>query len=467
LGANDYITKPVDFAVALARVNAQLTRRRQEVTRQSTDALTGLPNRAAVINMAMDCAAARRPAAVFSLNVDRFRAINNGLGRACGDTLLVEIAGLLERIVPQNALVGRLQADEFACVLLDTTRTDAAAFATRALEELRRPFAVGGHRLALAVSGGLACGPSGRALDQLLDQADTALYRAKTLSGDRWEMFAPALHSRAASRLQLELALQDAVAQSAFELRYEPIVDLATARIMGFEALARWPHPERGEIPPLQFIPIAEETRLIVPLGQLVFRLACEQLAAWQKLGIEGGAFSVNVNVSARQLDNPDCVEEFHRALDAQGLDPRSITLEITESALMEDSARTRVVLDRLHAIGFQLALDDFGTGYSSLSYLQQFPVNAIKIDRSFIARLDRPEGIQIASAIMQLAQTLGLDVVGEGIESVRQMTQLQELGCKYGQGYFFTQPLTAQDAITALRNGLPALSKRTSGRTA
>ena len=305
----------------------------------------------------------------------------------------------------------------------------------------------------LTASVGVACADSGRAPEALLDQADTAMYRAKTLSGNRYELFAPALQSRATARLQLEMELQSALAEGAIELRYEPIVDLASGRVFALEALARWMHAERGEVPPGEFIPIAEETGLIVPLGQHVLRLACGQLCEWQRDGAAPAGFGVAVNISAHQLDQPDFVDGLKETIAATGVDPRGLTLEITESVLMENSDRMQEVLAQVHALGLKIAIDDFGTGYSSLSYLQNFSLNRLKIDRSFIQGLTRMEGPQIVGALIRLARSLGMDVVAEGVELARELDELRTLGCGYAQGYLFCRPLSAAAAFRTVQS--------------
>ena len=450
LGANDYITKPIDIAVAIARVNALVERRRLEAVRRGTDTLTGLPNRIALLEWSAAGPDVDRPAAALCLNLDRFRTVNNGLGRADGDRLLVELAGRLHAVVPANGSIARTHGDDFTGLLHDSGPIEAASCAEALLDAVRRPFDLSGRRIAITASVGLACGESGRHPELLIEHADTALYRAKTLSGDRWEMFVPALQSRAAARLQLEVELQEALVYRGFELRYEPIVDLHTGLVSGLEALVRWQHPERGVLLPAEFIPVAEETRLIVPIGKMVLRMACEQLCAWQRLNIVSPTFMINVNVSARELDDPSFIDEVRQTVERTGIDARCIKLEITESVLMENSERIRLVFDGVRALGVQIALDDFGTGYSSLSYLQNFAVNTLKIDRSFIQGLSKSEGGEIIRTVVTLGRTLGMDVIAEGVETESQMDNLRELGCTQAQGYLFCRPLTAAAAATA-----------------
>lgn len=457
LGANDYVTKPVDFAVVAARVNALLARRRLELLRRSTDALTGLPNRPALLEWSAHRPDLDRPAAALCLNLDRFRTVNNGLGRADGDRLLVELAGRLRGDVPADqGQIARSHGDDFLCLLHDVGPGEAITCAERLLASVRQPFLLSGRRIVVTASIGIACAGTARHPEPLIERADTALYRAKTLSGDRWEMFVPALQSRAAARLQLEIELQEALAGGEFVLRYEPIVDLRTGAVIGLEALVRWKHPERGELLPAEFIPVAEETRLIVPLGQLVLRMALEQLRAWQALRIVPPDFCVAVNVSARELDDAGFIDAVRQALDDTGLDPRCLKLEITESVLMENSERIQLVFDGVRALGVQIALDDFGTGYSSLSYLQNFAVNTLKIDRSFIQGLSRSEGGEIIRTVVQLGQTLGMDVVAEGVEAGWQLDGLRDLGCTRAQGYLFCRPLTAEAAADAAQGRFP-----------
>lgn len=456
LGANDYVTKPIEFPVALARLNAQLSRRRFDAIRRATDALTGLPNRASLIEWSKGRDDRARRVAVIALNLDRFRVVNNGLGRAVGDRLLVDVATRLQPLVPAGGRLARADADDFLCLLHGSEIETAIGCVNAMLEAVRRPFEIDRQRIAVTASAGLACGESAEDAEALIDRADTALYRAKTLSGNRWEMFAPALHSKAAARLQLEMELQRALAEGAFVLRYEPIVDLASGAVAGLEALVRWNHPQRGEIGPAEFIPIAEETGLIVPLGQLIFRAACEQLREWRQTGSLPDGVYLSINASARQLDDPAFIDDLRATLAATDVDACRINLEITESALMEQSERTRLVVERLRALGTRVALDDFGTGYSSLSYLQSFAVNTLKIDRSFVQGLSRTDGGEIVRTVVRLGHTLGMNVVAEGVEEGWQLDGLRSLGCSHAQGYLFCRPLTAEAAVAAARERFP-----------
>ena len=467
LGANDYITKPVDFAVGLARVNTQLARRRLEAARRSVDSLTGLANRAALLEWSEAQATVDRPAVALAINIDRFRTINNGLGRVYGDWLLVEASRRFKAALPAQSLLARVHADDFVALLHDADLDGATACAVRILEATRQPLELGGQRVAITASIGVADGSSGRVADELLDRADAALYRAKTLSGDRWESFATALQSRAAARLHLEMELRDAVARHEFTLRFEPFVDLRTGAVVGTEALVRWEHPARGELRPAEFIPVAEETRLILPMGKLVFRMACEALRDWREQALVGPDFRMSVNLSARQLDDPGLIEALRETMEETGVDPHALTLEITESVVVESSERTRVMFERARAMGMRVALDDFGTGYSSLSYLQSFSLDTLKIDRSFVQGLSRPEGGEIVRTLAHLADTLAMDVVAEGLEAGWQLGALRELGCTHGQGYVFGRPMLAPELLAAARNGYPVTEWMHAAKTA
>lgn len=457
LGANDYITKPVDFAVARARVDAQLARRRLEPVAPRTHPLTGLPNRLAVDEWFGRRAAPERPVGVVWLNLDRFRAVNNGLGRETGDALLVELAERLRPLTPEAGLLVHLHADDFVLLDADGNVDRAAALASSLLEALRPPVALKDHQILMKGRIGITCA-AGRTTDALLAEADAALYRAKTRSSSRWVVFDDGLQSRAAERLRLETELQQALETGAIDVAYQPIIKLSTGAVSGFEVLARWYHPTRGEILPAAFIPVAEETGLIGALGDQVLRRACRQLRQWQDEGVLVPPGGLSVNVSGLQLRDEGWVDSVAAAIAETGVDPRGLKLEITESVLLEDTEHIPAVLERARALGIELALDDFGTGYSSLNYLQQFALNSLKVDRSFVGRLTGPGGGPgVVKAILQLAATFGMEVVAEGIESATELEELQALGCVYGQGFFLSKPLPSADASRLLTVEMPA----------
>ena len=429
------------------------------------DALTGLPNRAALMERMAECRQrALRLAdyrfAVLFLDLDDFKVINDSLGHVAGDELLVEVARRLTAAVPGSDLAdlgtqgvtARLGGDEFV-ILLERLRSpdDAVRVAERVQQRLAAPCMIAGHEMVASASIGIALGePEGGVADDLLRNADTAMYRAKMSGKRRYAIFDQAMHTAVSDRLQLENELRKALERDQLELHYQPIVRLESGRLLGFEALIRWRHPQRGLISPLTFIPLAEETRLINPIGQWVIEQACENLAKWRQ--IPGYAdLHCSVNVSRVQLREDDLVDQVHQALLRNRLDPAALCIEITESVVMTDSA---VILDRLRRLkdlGAHIHLDDFGTGLSSLSCLHQYPIHVVKIDKSFTRNAsEHREYAAVVQAVATLAHNLGIDVTVEGVETVDMVAQLLALDCDYGQGYYFAKPLPL-DAATAL----------------
>jgi diguanylate cyclase (GGDEF)-like protein len=451
-----------------------------ELTHQAYhDALTGLANRARFserVGVAL-ARPGRRPeeVAVLFLDVDHFKAVNDSLGHEAGDVLLRAVAQRLLEATRGSDTVARLGGDEFA-VLLENVRTDhdAVIVAERILAAMRpgvalgRPDAEGDGARAVRVgtSVGIARARGGEEADALLRHADLAMYTAKRDGRGRFALFEPAMHAAAVERLELDADLRaslerlEAAPSRAsdggdghdFHLVYQPVVELATGRVVAAEALLRWRHAQRGLVPPAVFIPVAEETGLIGSLGRWVLEAACRQAAAW---GDRGPV--VSVNLSGRQLDDPALVAGVEGALAAAGLAPRRLTLEITESVVMRRTDATLERLRALKALGVRLAIDDFGTGYSSLSYLQRFPVDVLKIDKSFVDGVaSEAHDAALARTIVALGTTLGLRTVAEGIETEDQQAALLALGCTYGQGYFFARPLPA-GAFGALVRAAPA----------
>ena len=457
LGANDYVTKPIDLPIVLARIEAQLARGRRTAARERCDSLSQLPNRVGLMDWWNARIAASRRVAALVINLDRFRIINQAVGLAAGDMLLVEAAKRLTSLAPEASLVARVAADEYVCALEGVTAKQAADFAERVLASFRQPFQIAGQQILVSASIGLAIDDNGRRAEDVLQEADTALGRAKSLSGARWVQFEPTMRSRALERLALETDMRQALATDGFYLQYQPILSLSTFEIVGFEALARWWHPERGDVEPAQFIPVAEETGLIMPLGAVLLRSACKQVAEWQRRLPRTPELSMAVNISGRQLCHPSFLGLVERALEESAIDPRTLKLEITESVLLENSEQVHAVLEALQRLGVEVALDDFGTGYSSLSYVQHLMPNTLKVDRSFVSGLaPASRSVEIVRAVIEVARTLGIRVVAEGIESVTQLDVLRSLGCDYGQGFLFSKALDPSAVILKLEADLP-----------
>jgi diguanylate cyclase (GGDEF)-like protein/PAS domain S-box-containing protein len=418
------------------------------------DALTGLPNRILALDRAEQMLArARRnslPAAALYVDLDGFKDVNDRFGHAAGDELLRLVAGRLASLVREGDTAARLAGDEFV-VLLEGSALDAGPelVAERLLEVLRRPYDMNeeiGRQLVITPSVGIAMGGPGTA-DELLRDADVALYEAKRAGGDRYVHFESSMQMAAHDRLTLEMDLSDALDREELFLLYQPTFDLQSASIIGVEALIRWHHPTRGVVEPGQFIPIAEKSGLIVQIGRWVLDEACRQAAAWHAAGRTLG---MSVNVSAVQLDQDDLLADVRHALERSGLDPGDLTLEITETTLMRDADAAAGRLASLKALGVRIAIDDFGTGYSSLAYLRQFPVDALKIDRSFISGIaSSKESNALIHTLVQLGKTLSIETLAEGIEESTQLKVLQRESCDQGQGFLFARPLTA-DAIEA-----------------
>jgi diguanylate cyclase (GGDEF)-like protein/PAS domain S-box-containing protein len=424
------------------------------------DVLTGLPNRAFFLDRLREAIArtTRHPerlAAVLFLDVDRFKIFNDSLGHVVGDRLLEALGRRLASCLRPYDMLARLGGDEFTILLEDDTDVrDVDEVAERILRALAQSFTIDGRDVVATASIGIALGAQGyEDAETMLRDADIAMYRAKQLGGQRYELFVREFHAEAMARLQLEMDLRRALDHDQLRLVYQPIVAVETGRITSFEALVRWQHPERGLILPSVFIPLAEETGLIVALGEWVLAEACRQARTWQSLR-RGPPVSVNVNVSAKQLateafSTKGFGAQLSRVLAESGLNPAQLHLEITESALLEYSQTTADALGYIRSLGVTIQLDDFGTGYSSLSYLQRLPIDTVKIDRSFIsggadAGLANP---QIVQAIVALAKSLDKRVTAEGIETAEQLSELQALRCTNAQGYYLSRPLEADAA--------------------
>ena len=419
------------------------------------DALTGLPNRAMFLDhlrLAIGRAQRRegKGFAVLYLDVDRFKVINDSLGHPIGDQLLIGLARRLEGCLRPGDTVARLGGDEFVLLVEDLNgEAEAIVVAQRIQAQLQVPFDLSGREVFATVSIGIASSwTSYQNPEDIVRDSDTAMYRAKTMGKARFEIFDGEMHAHATSVLQLETDMRHALEREEFFVHYQPIVSLEDFKLRGFEALVRWQHPERGYISPGEFIPIAEETGLIIPLGEWVLRQACMQMERWQKIFPAEPPLVISVNLSSKQFIQQDLIKDVARILTETGIDPKGLKLEITESMVMDNVEQATEMLRQLRGLGLKLSIDDFGTGYSSLSYLHRFPVDTLKIDRSFVTRMtDNNENLEIVRTIVTLAQTLGMDVVAEGVETNEQLSMLRTLGCEYGQGYFFSKPVDAKGA--------------------
>ncbi len=416
------------------------------------DSLTGLPNRAMFTElMKAELESSKRSTdhyfAVLFLDLDRFKNINDSLGHTHGDLLLVAFAERLERTLRPVDTLARFGGDEFAILLSGMSdTTDAVRVAQRIQDELSQPFVLYKNSAFATASIGIALSSSGYDKpEDILRDADTAMYRAKENGKARYEVFDVDMHTRAVSRLQLESDLRQAIEKKEFCVFYQPIISLQTGRLAGFEALVRWLHPRRGLVSPADFIPVAEETGLIVPIGEWVLAEACTRVREWQTKSPSHRSLSLSVNLSARQVAQPNLLERIKEALNESKLSPHCLKLEITESVVMENAEAAAQMFKQLRSLGVQLSIDDFGTGYSSLSYLHRFPLNYLKIDRSFVDHLTTDNDNAIVRTISTLARNLGMEVIAEGIETEEQYRQLRALGCEYGQGYLFSQPVNTE----------------------
>jgi predicted signal transduction protein with EAL and GGDEF domain len=376
------------------------------------------------------------------------------MGHSAGDQLLVETARRLELAVRPGDTVARLGGDEFAILLEDVQEPgDAVRVAERIQHSLKTFIKIENQEIVSTASIGIAMSQTGyEKAEDVLRDADTAMYRAKADGRARHEVFDSAMHARAVSLLKIENELRQAVEREEFRVYYMPIVSLATGRIDGFEALVRWQHPERGIVPPMEFMGVAEEAGLIIAIDRWVLRRACRDVREWQQKMIDGERLTVSVNLSAKQFHHADLVETIRSAVTESGLPGESLGIEITEGVLIDNTSTAGAMLGEMRKLGARIYLDDFGTGYSSLSYLQRFPIDSVKIDRSFVSRLGpKAEGHEIVQAIVTLAHNLGMNVIAEGIETADQLALLRRLKCGYGQGWLFSKPIPHEEATELL----------------
>ncbi len=433
------------------------------------DTLTGLPNRALFTDRLVHAIAIGKRRkdfffAVLFLDLDRFKVINDSLGHLIGDQLLVALGQRLVTCLRPDDTVARLGGDEFAILLMDTSGLGNAVYiANRIKGELTAPFIVAGHEVFASASIGIALNSAEYDLpEQILRDADTAMYRAKMGGRSNYAVFEEGMHANAVERLRLETDLRKAIERNEIFAYYQPIVSMKTRRIIGFEALARWQHPERGLISPDDFVPIAEETGMIVSIDRLVLREACLQMRAWLERLPGNPIEFISVNLSNKQMALPDVVKHVAQVLNETGLVPKYLKLEITESVIIENPETASAMLSQLRALGVQLYIDDFGTGYSSLNYLHRLPINGFKIDRSFIRRMGvHGENQEIIRTILLLARDLHVEVIAEGIETELQLEQIKSLNCEYWQGYLFSKPV-ASEQTWALIEGDTVLKKPT-----
>jgi diguanylate cyclase (GGDEF)-like protein/PAS domain S-box-containing protein len=426
------------------------------------DPLTGLPNRMRFVQrlgrVLARAAASHQRVAVLFLDLDRFKVVNDSLGHTAGDRLLVAVADRLSATMGPTDVVARFGGDEFVVLLQNVTSEETAELVAEQLAAVvAKPVALVEGEVFVTASIGIALSEGHDTPETLLRNADAAMYRAKELGRDRAELFDAPTHHRAVDSLRTGNALHRALERGELRVHYQPVLDLRTLELTGFEALIRWQHPERGLVAPAEFVPLAEETGLIVPIGMWALEESCRQTVRWHRAARDGARIAINVNLSPRQLAEPSLPNEVARVLSETGLHPDSLWLEITESTLMRDTESALSALGALRALGVHLSVDDFGSGYSSLAYLERLPVEALKVDRSFVAGVgQRADSTAITTAIVHLARALRLLTVAEGIEQAGQLDALQALGCDHGQGFLFAPPRPADcfgaDPARALR---------------
>ncbi len=416
------------------------------------DVLTDLPNRFLFLDRLKVAVnkIRRQPngrLTVLQVDFDRFKLINDRFGQQAGDNMLAQASQRLRKIMRATNTVARIGADEFAIFVEDSGFEEILSIVGRIRQELSRPFDLDGEVVYATVSVGIAVASADyESPEFLLRDANTALKQAKRSGRDRYEIFVDEMHARSIQFLQMETDLRHALERGEFKLVYQPIVTLETGILAGFESLIRWDHPVRGFISPVEFIPIAENTGMIIPIGEWILRESCRQLRSWQQISDRSADLWVSVNVSSKQFVDFDLVSLVASALEETGLAPRCLKLEITESTMVENIEYVASVMEHLKQTGVKLSIDDFGTGFSSLSILHRFPLTSLKIDRSFVAQIKNAETpVEIVKTIVNLALSLDLEIIAEGVETIEQLSHLRQLGCHFGQGYCFATPLDAE----------------------
>jgi diguanylate cyclase (GGDEF)-like protein len=467
--AYEFSPQDVNFMQAIANVlaNAIERRRTEERTQHEAlhDPLTGLPNRNLFLDRlqhALSVASRRGTSvAVLFLDLDQFKLVNDSLGHAAGDELLAAVAPRIEGALRPADTVARFGGDEFAVLAEDIgNERGATRIAERIAEALTRPFVLRDREHFVSASVGISIGDGNEAPEALIRDADSALYRAKERGRGGYEIFDEVMRSRVIEHMQTENDLRRALRRREFELHYQPVIRLRDGSVVAMEALVRWNHPERGLLGPLAFIPVAEESRLIIPMGRWVIEQACLQAAAWQQRDPDAAPVGVSVNLSARQLADPHLLSHIEGSISASNIDPSSLWLELTESTLLDDTASVERTLESLRGLGVGLVLDDFGVGFSSLGYLKRLPLSMIKLDRTFVVNLaEDSHDAAIVRAVNEMADTIGIAVVAEGIESEQQAILASELGCGYAQGFHFAEPTRPGEIPELLRRRMPAIA--------
>jgi diguanylate cyclase (GGDEF)-like protein len=421
------------------------------------DVLTGLPNRSLLQDRLSQAVAyagrSGHQVWVMLIDLDRFKFVNDSMGHKAGDVLLMTVAARLRSALRDTDTVARLSGDEFVVILTEHEDQKLSVdVVQRLMDSVAQPVMLGSKEFFVTCSIGVAVFPTdGAPADSLIEHADIAMYRAKKLGRNNFQFYTPAMNEEATERVRIESALRNALERDEFVLHYQPQVDLASGEIVGMEALIRWQHPEMGMVAPNRFIGVAEETGLIVQIGAWVMRTACQQTQAWQQDGL--GKLCVAVNLSARQFGAPNLIADIRAVLAETGLPPGCLEIELTESLFMSDVTLAVELLHAMKALGINLSIDDFGTGYSSLSYLSRFPIDVLKIDRSFVAEITRDSNdAAIVASIIALAHNLKLAVIAEGVETEEQLDYLRRHGCDEMQGYYFSRPLPAADFEALLR---------------